>query len=30
MTHDWLHRYNHECPHAALGFVPPARYVANC
>jgi len=31
MTADWMHRYNHERPHEALGLVPPAHYtVANC
>jgi len=26
MTADWLHRYNHQRPHEALGSVPPVEY----
>lgn len=26
MTEDWMHRYNHERPHEALGRIPPIRF----
>lgn len=26
LTEDWLHRYNHERPHEALGKIPPVPY----
>lgn len=26
LTQDWLHRYNHERPHEALGKIPPIVY----
>lgn len=26
MTEDWLHRYNHHCPHESLGRIPPVAY----
>ncbi len=26
MTEDWMHRYNHELPHEALGRIPPVRF----
>ncbi len=26
MTADWLHRYNHQRPHEALGRIPPVEY----
>ena len=26
MTADWLHRYNHNRPHEALGRIPPVEY----
>jgi len=27
LAEEWRLDYNHERPHAALGFVPPAEYI---
>lgn len=30
MAASWRHEYNHQRPHSSLGYMPPARYAAQC